>query len=629
MNSQSGDQTRRSTARPEALRPSLGEGPARQARPANPGAAPLQPSLGGNAARPARPARPASPAPSSGVNRAAAPRPAAQGARTDRRAAERAPSRSASTPARPNGASAGAAPRRPVQKPASRESAAPKSRPAPRRKKPGFGRAFARFFARLTKPLDVFRRDEASTIVVNSLVGALALVVVLALLTLAGPGMRMARARMLASSGQAEAADKLLDALEEAGYSAREVEQTRFSLVESLIRRERFDEALAYAAALEGNGAEALILRARYGQAAAQYDAGEYAAAAQAFYQLGDYEDSASRYDDARCALAVATFLGGDEGAARQLLLNIEDVDQRVAAAALKVTGSQTQAQALLSLELFNPDSLAELERTMAQLSAARAGTPTGRVAAGRRHTAGLRADGAVLAAGDNSFGQCDVGGWSGVIQIAAGAYHTVGLRMDGTVLAAGDNSEGQCDVSGWTNITAVAATAYGTLGLKDDGTVMMCGLHSDAVSGWHGVTRIAGGSYSAACLYGQGGMLCTHRGAQLDMGVALYDLSVCGPVAAGVSPDGSLVCSYEKAPDWTGLVSVTVSETGLLGVTSDGLARRFVYHTGEDTVVPVDGTAVEAESSGTHDVVLTSDGRVFAFGLNDAGQCDVSGWRL
>ena len=42
-----------------------------------------------------------------------------------------------------------------------------------------------------------------------------------------------------------------------------------------------------------------------------------------------------------------------------------------------------------------------------------------------------------------------------------------------------------------------------------------------------------------------------------------------------------------------------------------------------------LDGMAVEAEGSGTHTVVLTADGRVFAFGLNDAGQCDVSGWRL
>ena len=506
-----------------------------------------------------------------------------------------------------------------------RRSTAPR-RPAPKKKprpRTGLGRAFYR----LTRPLDRFRRDEVSSIIVNSLVCALALMIVLALMAAARPGLRMARARRLASAGQSEAAQKLLDALEDEGYAASRVDQARKSLVEALIKQSRYDEAISLAATLDGM--EDAAQRARYGQADALYEAGQYAAAAQAFYQLGDYNDSAARYEACRCALAVETYLSGDEDTARQLLMNIQDVDAIVPAAALKVTGSEAQAQALLSLELFNPESLRQLERAMAQLSAARASIPAGRIAAGNRHTVGLRSDGAVLCAGDNSFGQCDVAGWSSVIQLAAGAYHTVGLRLDGTVLAAGDNSQGQCDVAGWTDITAVAATAYGTLGLKSDGTVVACGLHSDRVAGWHGVKLIAGGGYSAACLYEQGGMLCTHKSAQLDMGAALYDLSVCGPVSAGVLSDGALISSYEGAPAWTELVSVTVSETGLLGVTSGGQARRFVFHTQEDSLLPIEGTAVEAEASGTHQVVLTADGRVFAFGLNDAGQCDVSGWRL
>ena len=33
---------------------------------------------------------------------------------------------------------------------------------------------------------------------------------------------------------------------------------------------------------------------------------------------------------------------------------------------------------------------------------------------------------------------------------VAAGECHTVGLKADGTVVAAGDNDSGECDVSGW-----------------------------------------------------------------------------------------------------------------------------------------------------------------------------------
>ena len=36
-------------------------------------------------------------------------------------------------------------------------------------------------------------------------------------------------------------------------------------------------------------------------------------------------------------------------------------------------------------------------------------------VAAGWRRTIGLKFDGAVVAVGDNEYGQCDVGGWRGI----------------------------------------------------------------------------------------------------------------------------------------------------------------------------------------------------------------------
>jgi len=43
-----------------------------------------------------------------------------------------------------------------------------------------------------------------------------------------------------------------------------------------------------------------------------------------------------------------------------------------------------------------------------------------------------------VVAAGDNSYGQCNVGRWTDIVQVAAGRAHTAGLRSDGTVVAAG-----------------------------------------------------------------------------------------------------------------------------------------------------------------------------------------------
>jgi alpha-tubulin suppressor-like RCC1 family protein len=62
----------------------------------------------------------------------------------------------------------------------------------------------------------------------------------------------------------------------------------------------------------------------------------------------------------------------------------------------------------------------------------------------------GLRADGTVVAAGDNDYGQCEVGDWTDIVAVAAGNYHTVGLRSDGTVVAMGMNLVGECEIGDW-----------------------------------------------------------------------------------------------------------------------------------------------------------------------------------
>ena len=97
-------------------------------------------------------------------------------------------------------------------------------------------------------------------------------------------------------------------------------------------------------------------------------------------------------------------------------------------------------------------------------------------VAAGSVHSVGLKANGTVVAAGQNSYGQCNVNGWRDVVQVAAGYGHTVGLQSDGTVVPVGDNSNGQCNVGNWTEITQVAAGGGYTMGLRADGTVVTVG---------------------------------------------------------------------------------------------------------------------------------------------------------
>jgi len=38
----------------------------------------------------------------------------------------------------------------------------------------------------------------------------------------------------------------------------------------------------------------------------------------------------------------------------------------------------------------------------------------------------------------NDDYGQCNVGGWTNIVQVTAGGYHTVGLKSDATMVAAG-----------------------------------------------------------------------------------------------------------------------------------------------------------------------------------------------
>ncbi len=90
-------------------------------------------------------------------------------------------------------------------------------------------------------------------------------------------------------------------------------------------------------------------------------------------------------------------------------------------------------------------------------------------VAAGSCHNLGLKADGSIVAWGDNPFGQCDIPPPnSGFVAFAGGFSHSLGVKADGSILAWGDNWIGQCDVPAPNSGFVAAAGGYEhSLGLK------------------------------------------------------------------------------------------------------------------------------------------------------------------
>lgn len=472
--------------------------------------------------------------------------------------------------------------------------------------------------------------SEARRIVTVSIIVAAVLAVLLGVASFFRPQINIARAHGFVASGEIDRAEDMLNYMIRMEYPEDDIANLRYDFGEYYFAQQDYAQVHSILTTLpEDPRTDDLNLRLQYREAEIVLGEGNIDEAAQRFYRLGDYADSATRYDDARTAIAIRTYMAGDVDASRHLFIDIDDPGAHVSTGARLIASGESEAQEIAAMEVFSSDNLNAMKASYSALYAARETTSGARIAAGYRHTVGLRDDGRVLAAGDNSKGQCEVESWKDIIQVAAGALHTVGLRLDGTVVAVGDNSFNQCKVSKWTDIKAVAATAFATLGLRSDGTIVATKVMEGKVSGWHGVTDISAGSYSVGCLYGQGSMICSHKAGQLNLSASLTTLSVCGAVSAGLQADGTMVSSYDRAPAWRDMQQVAVTQTGFLGVTKDGRALSFRFRDAEEVQVPIEGKALEIAGSGTHIVVLTEDGRVHAFGSSGAGQCDVSEWRL
>jgi hypothetical protein len=225
-------------------------------------------------------------------------------------------------------------------------------------------------------------------------------------------------------------------------------------------------------------------------------------------------------------------------------------------------------------------------------------------VAAGYWHTVGLKKDGTVVAAGDNDHEKCEVGNWTDIVQVDAGWDHTVGLQSDGTVVAVGDNDYGECEVGNWTDIVQIAAGGHHTVGLRSDGTVIAVGsnyLGECAVEGWTDITQVAAG----------------------------YDYTV------GVKSDGTVVAVGEnddgecEVGNWTDIVQISAGYEHTVGLKTDGTVVAVGSNGSGRRDVGSWTDIVQVAAGWYHTVGLQSDGTAVAVGASYQGQCDIDEWNL
>ena len=219
-------------------------------------------------------------------------------------------------------------------------------------------------------------------------------------------------------------------------------------------------------------------------------------------------------------------------------------------------------------------------------------------------HTVGLKADGTVVAVGENKYGQCNVNDWLDIVAICAGDDYTVGLKADGTVVAVGYNKDGQCNVNGWRDIVAISAGFRHTVGLKADGTVVAVGDNEAGqcnVNGWRDIVAISAGDDHTVGLKADGTV-----------------------VAEGWNAFGQ--CNVSG---WRDIVAISAGDSYTVGLKADGTVVAVGWNTYGQRNVNGWRDIVAICAGDRHTVGLKADGTVVAVGDNGAGQCNVSGWRL
>ena len=330
----------------------------------------------------------------------------------------------------------------------------------------------------------------------------------------------------------------------------------------------------------------------KYSEAQSRMAKKEYTLAEEAFVALGDYRDS--REKAAQCRelrqkmleeeeLKKKAAAAAEKNRKMRKLLMIAAIAVLLVAAILVFTkviipmshynraeqlsakGDQRSALTFYQKAGNYRDSVAKQRDVLAKQRDVLSSLSV-KVSDGIFHTVGLKADGTVMAVGDNDYGQCNVSSWRDIVAVSAGGHHTVGLKADGTVVAVGSNSWGQCNVSSWRDIVSVSAGEIHTVGLKADGTVVAVGYSGHGqcdVSRWSDIVAISSGEYHTVGLKADGTV-----------------------VAVGSNSSGQ--CNVSS---WRDIVAVS--------------------------------------AGGNHTVGLKADGTVVAAGDNDDGQCNVSSWNL
>ena len=217
-------------------------------------------------------------------------------------------------------------------------------------------------------------------------------------------------------------------------------------------------------------------------------------------------------------------------------------------------------------------------------------------------HVVGLRSDGTVVLSTCDVYCDCDVSGWTDIIDVRVVGNHIIGLKLNGTIVLTGSSSIND-ELLAWSDIIEISkGSTLSVVGLKSDGTVVVQSDYSSSeydVSDWTDIIAVAAGDDHAVGLKSDGTV-----------------------VATGDNEYGQCDVS-----EWTDIVAVSANYDVTLGLKSDGTVVATGYNEHGQCYVSDWTDIVAVYACWAHTMGIKSDGTVVTAGSNFYGQCDVSEW--
>ena len=287
------------------------------------------------------------------------------------------------------------------------------------------------------------------------------------------------------------------------------------------------------------------------------------------------------------------------------------------------------------------------------------AGVNALRLGGGGGHSLGLRADGALLAWGDNRQGQLGRGttsefgtveavvGLSGVASFAVGLDHTLAILADGSLYAWGLNGNGQLGNGDSRNqlqpvpiggfgapVRSVAAGRFASVAVAAPGSFWSWGLshHGDGRGFFAAAPgQIVGHPFVRVAVGGWPGFFSHNLGLRSDGTVWAWGANRWGELGLG-----QFIGAIEPQPV-TGVSQVIALAAGgghSLALTADGSVYAWgrndagqvgsgssEFRVAAPVRVALPGIVVGIAAGQAHSLALLSDGRVFVWGENAEGQ--------